>query len=113
MTTAPACAAQLVRIGAAHARVAQELRGQPGVRAVRHLGTVLAVEFEVEAATTYFSSLRDQLYALALARRVILRPLGNVVYLMPPYCTTDAELDLLYDTLRAMRQLVLHPVAAS
>ena len=112
LTRAPACAAQLVRISAAHAGVAHELRGQPGVRAVRHLGTVLAVEFAAESTTSYFSSLRDQLYALALARRVILRPLGNVVYLMPPYCTTDAELDLLYDTLRAMRQLVLSPVAA-
>ena len=111
LTQTPACAAQLVRIGAAHARLAQELRGQPGIRAVRHLGTVLAVEFEVEATTSYFSSLRDQLYALALARRVILRPLGNVVYLMPPYCVTDAELALLYDTLRAMRQLVLFPAA--
>lgn len=111
LTRAPACAAQLVRISAAHAGVAHELRGQPGVRAVRHLGTVLAVEFAAESTTSYFSSLRDQLYALALARRVILRPLGNVVYLMPPYCTTDAELDLLYDTLRAMRQLVLSPVA--
>ena len=113
LTRAPACAAQLVRISTAHARVAHELQGQPGVRAVRHLGTVLAVEFAVESTTSYFSSLRDQLYALALARRVILRPLGNIVYLMPPYCTTDAELDLLYDTLRAMRQLVLNPVAAS
>ena len=113
LTRAPACAAQLVRISTAHARVAHELQGQPGVRAVRHLGTVLAVEFAVENTTSYFSSLRDQLYALALARRVILRPLGNIVYLMPPYCTTDAELDLLYDTLRAMRQLVLNPVAAS
>ena len=115
LTLAPECAAKRARIGAAHARVASELAGQPGVRAVRHLGTVLAVEYEVEAeaSTSYFSSLRDQLYALALARRVVLRPLCNVVYLMPPYCTTDAELDLLYDTLRAMRQLVLHSAATA
>jgi adenosylmethionine-8-amino-7-oxononanoate aminotransferase len=38
---------------------------------------------------------------------VVLRPLGNVVYLLPPYCTTDAELVLLYTVLRRMRELVL------
>ena len=112
LTRAAECAASLARIGAAHARVARELTGLPGVREVRHLGTVLAVEFAVEATTSYFSGLRDQLYQLALARRVILRPLGNIIYLMPPYCTTDAELELLYATLRAMRELVLNPVSA-
>ena len=109
LTLAPECTQQRAGLAAAHAAVAAELAGQPGVRAVRHLGTVLAVEFEQAAGTSYFSSLRDQLYTLALARRVVLRPLGNVVYLMPPYCTTPAELAQLYDTLRAMRQLALNP----
>jgi adenosylmethionine-8-amino-7-oxononanoate aminotransferase len=113
LTRRPECAAGRTRIAAAHAQVALELAGQPGVRAVRHLGTMLAVEFAVETTTSYFSSLRDQLYALALKHRVILRPLGNIIYLLPPYCTTDAELALLYDTLRAMRTLVLNPIAAA
>lgn len=102
----PACAAHLARISAAHQAFAAEITGQPGVRAVRLLGTVVAIEFEEQATTSYFSSLRDELYQLALRRRVILRPLGNIIYLMPPYCTTDAELNLLYDTVRAMRELV-------
>ncbi|QDA58858.1 adenosylmethionine--8-amino-7-oxononanoate transaminase [Hymenobacter jejuensis] len=101
------CQASLARIALTHKQFAQEITGQPGIRDVRHLGTVLAIEFAVGEHTTYFSGLRDQLYNLALARRVILRPLGNIMYLMPPYCTTDAELALLYDVLRDMHQLVL------
>ncbi|WP_317128381.1 aminotransferase class III-fold pyridoxal phosphate-dependent enzyme [Hymenobacter radiodurans] len=103
----PACAANIARMATAHQVFQAEITGQPGVRDVRLLGTVLAVEFEEAATTSYFSSLRDELYELALQRRVILRPLGNIIYLMPPYCTTDAELSLLYDTVRAMRELVV------
>ncbi|GAB2476244.1 adenosylmethionine--8-amino-7-oxononanoate aminotransferase BioA [Hymenobacter qilianensis] len=103
----PACTANLARISAAHQAFAAEITGQPGVRAVRLLGTVVGIEFEEQATTSYFSSLRDELYQLALQRRVILRPLGNIIYIMPPYCTNDAELDLLYNTVRAMRELVI------
>ena len=32
---------------------------------------------------------------------MLLRPLGNTIYVMPPYCTEDTELDLIYDAIRA------------
>lgn len=107
LTRADECTAQRARIAAAHATFRQEIEGQPGVRAVRHLGTMLAVEYDPSEGTSYFSNLRDALYQLALDNQVVLRPLGNVVYLLPPYCTTNAELDLLYSVLRQMRELVL------
>ncbi|MBC8085484.1 MAG: adenosylmethionine--8-amino-7-oxononanoate transaminase [Hymenobacter sp.] len=107
LTRAEECAVQRARIEAAHVAFRQEIAGQPGVRAVRHLGTVLAVEYDPGEGTSYFSGLRDALYQLALDQRVILRPLGNVVYLLPPYCTTHHELTLLYQVLRQMRELVL------
>ncbi|QNE39964.1 adenosylmethionine--8-amino-7-oxononanoate transaminase [Hymenobacter sp. NBH84] len=108
LTRADACTQQRQRIAAAHAAFKAELEGQPGVRAVRHVGTVLAVEYDPGEGTSYFSRLRDAFYQLALDNHVILRPLGNVVYLLPPYCTTDAELELLYQVLRQMRELVLN-----
>jgi adenosylmethionine-8-amino-7-oxononanoate aminotransferase len=37
--------------------------------------------------------------AFCQARGVLLRPLGNTIYLMPPYCVTAAELDLVYDVI--------------
>ncbi len=41
-----------------------------------------------------------QAYRAALARGVVLRPLGDVLYWMPPYCVDDAQLALLADTTR-------------
>jgi adenosylmethionine-8-amino-7-oxononanoate aminotransferase len=109
----PVCAAHLARISAAHQAFHKEIAGQQGIRDVRVLGTVVAIEFQEQASTSYFSSLRDELYQLALQRRVILRPLGNIIYLMPPYCTTDEELALLYDTVWAMRELVVNRMKPS
>lgn len=107
LTTAPECTAQRARISKQHAVFHQEMAGLEGVRAVRHLGTMLAVEFGVGQGSSYFSGLRDALYHLALDSQVVLRPLGNIVYLLPPYCITDQELDSLYAVLRRMRLLVL------
>jgi adenosylmethionine-8-amino-7-oxononanoate aminotransferase len=108
----PESAADRRRVEAQHAAFARELVGVAGIRAVRQRGTILAVEFDADEATSYFSRLRDQFYALGLERGVLLRPLGNIVYVLPPYCTTDDELRLVYDTLLAMRELVLNPAAA-
>jgi adenosylmethionine-8-amino-7-oxononanoate aminotransferase len=39
-----------------------------------------------------------------MARGLLLRPLGNTIYVMPPYCTEAAELDLVYDAVAAAAQ---------
>ena len=40
------------------------------------------------------------LYEFYLSKGVLLRPLGNVVYIMPPYCITEAELNKVYDVIK-------------
>ncbi len=87
-----------VRIEVAHARHLEALRRRPGVRAVRQLGTIAAVE--LEAAPGYLSDIGRDLAAFAIANDVLLRPLGNVAYCLPPYCTTDDELALVYDVIQ-------------
>ena len=83
-----------VRIEVAHARHLDALRGVKGVRAVRQIGTIAAVELDAPAG--YLSDIGRELAAYALQEGVLLRPLGNVAYCLPPYCITDSELDLVY-----------------
>ena len=83
-----------VRIEVAHARHLDALRGVKGVRAVRQIGTIAAVELDAPAG--YLSDIGRELAAYALQEGVLLRPLGNVAYCLPPYCITDEELDLVY-----------------
>ncbi|KRP13358.1 MAG: adenosylmethionine-8-amino-7-oxononanoate aminotransferase [Sphingobacteriales bacterium BACL12 MAG-120813-bin55] len=65
---------------------------------VRQCGTILAVDIPVKDPG-YFSNIRDDIYYSALEKGVLLRPLGNAAYVLPPYCISDEELDVVYNTL--------------
>ena len=51
---------------------------------------------ESDDKKTYFNYLRDNIYNFFIERKIILRPLGNVIYIMPPYIISSAELELIY-----------------
>src|SRR5207244_2697905 len=72
------------------------LRTHPRVADVRHIGAIGALELQVEDAG-YLSQVRPRLYEYFLQQGVLLRPLGNVVYVLPPYCITEQELNGVYD----------------
>ena len=67
----------------------------PNVDAVRQTGMVCAVDLK-----NYDSKLRMGLkvYKYGLKHGVLLRPLGNVIYFMPPYIITNEEIDIMMDT---------------
>jgi adenosylmethionine-8-amino-7-oxononanoate aminotransferase len=81
-----------------HALRLSSLAAHPGVADVRHIGTVAAIELKVPDAG-YLSSLRPRLYEYYLNRGVLLRPLGNVVYILPPYVITADQLNFVYDVI--------------
>lgn len=66
----------------------------PKVREVRGIGGMAAIELEPESGSGgYLASQAPRLRAAAIERGVLLRPLGNVLYALPPACTTGAEAD--------------------
>jgi adenosylmethionine-8-amino-7-oxononanoate aminotransferase len=69
-----------------------------GVANVRVLGTVLAMELTSTDAG-YLSAIGPALGKFAIERGVLLRPLGNTVYVLPPYCSTAGDLSTAYDTI--------------
>jgi len=78
-------------------RLAQ-LRAMHQVGETRQIGTMGAVELVADDAG-YLSGLRPKLYAFFLDRGVLLRPLGNVVYVLPPYVIEPDELHRVYDVI--------------
>ena len=84
------------RIEGRHRVFGQKLAGHPKLKQVRQTGTIIALEWETQAGTSYFSSLRDKLYQFFLEAGIVLRPLGNVLYILPPYCITNQQLDYIY-----------------
>ena len=93
------------RINQRHIAFADHFTNLPKVQKVRQQGTILAVEFEADE-TSYFNKMGDTLYSFALEQGVILRPLGNIIYVIPPYCMTDEQLDQVYRTITGMQQLI-------
>jgi adenosylmethionine-8-amino-7-oxononanoate aminotransferase len=89
------------RIATAHQQFALKIKDHPRIRTTRQTGTILAMEWETETNTSYFSSLRDTLYKYFLDAGIILRPLGNVIYILPPYCITDDQLNYIYSKIES------------
>src|SRR4029077_6994988 len=82
------------------------LRGFHQVGETRQIGTIGAIELRAGDAG-YLSAMRPKLYQFFLERCVLLRPLGNVVYVLPPYVISPEELHRVYDVIQEAIQTLL------
>jgi adenosylmethionine-8-amino-7-oxononanoate aminotransferase len=62
---------------------------------IRILGTILAFELNT-GKTGYVNDVSSTIMARALSQGIYLRPLGNTIYLMPPYCISQDQLRKIY-----------------
>ncbi|MBA3706372.1 MAG: adenosylmethionine--8-amino-7-oxononanoate transaminase, partial [Bacteroidetes bacterium] len=65
----------------------------------RQLGTILALEIKTNEQTHYLNSLAEHISEFFISRGIILRPLGNVIYVPPPYCIGNDDLQYIYRTI--------------
>ena len=84
------------RIADEHRHFALSISGHPKIKNIRQTGTILAIEWKTGNNTSYFNNLRDELYNFFLEQGIILRPLGNIIYIMAPYCITNEQLRYIY-----------------
>lgn len=91
--------ANIKRIEEQHSIFMKEIAAHPKVKTVRQTGTIIAIEWKTGESTSYLSSLRDKLYTYFLDKGIVLRPLGNIVYILPPYIITNEELAYIYSTI--------------
>jgi adenosylmethionine-8-amino-7-oxononanoate aminotransferase len=80
----------------------QQLTQIPSVQAARSIGTIGAVE--LKNSTNYFSSQTKSVLKYSVERGVLLRPLGNVIYAVPPYCCTSEEIKRIYRTIAQLAE---------
>ena len=74
------------------------IASNPRVEHLRQLGTITA--FEVRASSSgYLSDVGPRLLAFFREHDVLLRPLGNTIYVMPPYCIDETDLDTIYSAM--------------
>lgn len=76
----------------------QYLSRHPDTLNARHLGCIGAIEHKY--STNYL--INQKIRSHALSKGVLLRPLGSVIYAVPPYCITNTELDQVYSTIESI-----------
>lgn len=73
---------------------------------VRQTGTVVAFDVKTNEDANYFNNLRDFLYEQFIKQGVLLRPLGNTVYILPPYIITKQQLQKVYMVIEDVLHLI-------
>lgn len=101
LLTSASCQQQIAMITEQHATFVHEISDHPNVAQARSLGTVLALDVKTTEGTSYENALRKKIYPFFLERNILLRPLGNTIYMVPPYVITAHELGLIYEAVRA------------
>ena len=89
------CTDNRIRITNAHTGFKHAILNHKSVTEVRQTGTILAIELKTNTPV-YHSNLRDVAYNFFLQKQIILRPLGNIIYVLPPYCISNEDLAYIY-----------------
>lgn len=84
------------RITEMHHAFGERIKHHPKVKNLRQTGTIFAMDWKTGDDTSYFNKLRDTLYNYFLDAGIVLRPLGNTLYILPPYCITGEQLNYIY-----------------
>ncbi len=84
------------RIEDANLAYQASIQNHNAVYETRVLGTILAIELETGEGNTYFSDIRDKAYNFFLENGLLIRPLGNVIFINPPYCISNEQLASIY-----------------
>ncbi len=94
------CQQRIQNIVTLHADFMHSTKGHKRIKTIHQTGTILAIELISEKETSYVNTDRKKIYNFFLERNILLRPLGNVIYIMPPYVIQDHELHMVYDAIQ-------------
>jgi adenosylmethionine-8-amino-7-oxononanoate aminotransferase len=104
--TDPSCLENIRRIILQHAAFTPRIKDHPAIKIVRQTGTIFAFDIITGEDDSYMNSIRGFLSGFFLERHIILRPLGNTVYVLPPYCTTNEQLQQIYSAILALLKVL-------
>jgi adenosylmethionine-8-amino-7-oxononanoate aminotransferase len=96
----------IARINKRHSEFQKHIEFHPKVTTTRVLGVIFALEIQTESAASYYGTLRNKLYDFFIENGIILRPVGNIVYILPPYIITDEQLQKVYEVVEKALEIV-------
>jgi adenosylmethionine-8-amino-7-oxononanoate aminotransferase len=90
---------QVSALAGRQADMLERLAALPATANARQSGTIAAIDLVDRKGTGYLSDLAPKLRQHFLEAGILLRPLGNTVYVMPPYCTSAEQLAQVEDAI--------------
>lgn len=78
-----------------------QIKEHPSVAQARVTGTIMAIELATPENTSYFNEIKRKIYSHFLSRDILLRPLGNIIYILPPYVIEPHELQTIYSAIES------------
>jgi adenosylmethionine-8-amino-7-oxononanoate aminotransferase len=102
----PEMQANISRLNSRHLAFQKRIQTHSKVVTTRVLGVIFALEIKTESAASYYGNLRNKLYTFFIENGVILRPVGNIVYILPPYIITDEQLEKVYQVVENALEIV-------
>ncbi len=80
-----------------HLFLINKLKHLSSIKKIRICGTIIAFDLEIGPNTGYLNTIGKKIKKLAIEKGLFIRPLGNVIYLLPPLCITDNQLEICYE----------------
>ena len=96
----------IVRVNKSHLNFQKHIESHPKVTTTRVLGVIFALEIQTDSAASYYGSLRNKLYDFFIKNGIIIRPVGNIVYILPPYVISDEQLQKVYEVVEKALEIV-------
>lgn len=98
--------ANIQNIHMQHLLFKARIQKHPKVQTARVLGVIMALEVVTNRVESYYGNLRNRLYHFFIEQGVILRPVGNIIYVLPPYIITEDQLNYIYETIEKALEIV-------
>lgn len=96
----------ILRVNKSHLAFQKHIESHPKVTTTRVLGVIFALEIKTVTTASYYGTLRNKLYDFFIENGVILRPVGNIVYILPSYIITDKQLKKVYEVVEKALEIV-------
>ncbi|RKS01285.1 adenosylmethionine--8-amino-7-oxononanoate transaminase [Flavobacterium sp. 102] len=96
----------ITQINTQHLAFAQKMKAHPKVKTTRVLGVIFALEIKTDSTESYYGTMRTKLYNFFIENGVILRPVGNIVYILPPYVISNEQLERVYKVVEDAVEMV-------
>lgn len=97
----------IARINDRHHQFLEKIKRNPRVANPRVCGVILAFDVKRDGEDSYYGNFRNRLYNFFIEKGIIMRPVGNTIYVLPPYVISEQELTYIYEVVEEALEKIM------